>query len=688
MSSVVQKQKLLIVDTSPSMAQVLSTYAMFEEYPADTLSDPADACIALDNLNVTGQSPYQCVVLGWPEGKISIIADLLQKLSEAEHSNLPLIIVSQEDSAVTKALAARRPNTQVLLWKDYQLLNLLIEKPVDTDMTERVTAAPQAVRPMAPQTAQQAARQVSRNILFVSNAPYQYGELTDLLKGKNYHVTSVRTASQAKSVLRDQQFDFLISDFYLKGESSEELCAYVTQMDEAPVFALMTDKNLAEVVQRSLKAGAVTCINKAEPVDSLFPRLDAIINGLPARHILSQEATADVSAEMQVALPNTIESVPKVDVAVPASSFSVSTLGSAVPETVSAVPAADVALPKPVLQQPAPIDQVLVPLAGLLELADKPSVLLDSRQRIVAASQKAQNMLSPQAPEKLLDDVSLSSLTGLDLTQQSGSARLSSITGDDFEVEFQTRKLAGKTVGASEDYDHLTFKVVRKYPAAAQPIVDTSSAITSLPPLPLPAVETIEEPTPTVGTQRELERSMGEVLQNRRADQVVSILVIDIKMIATVTGDRLGLGQSEPLLNVVKEKLADQYPRDNALSYLEDGRFALLLETQRVEQALNLSKKVIDSIPTLISDLAGIDLVSHAAFLRIPDHSSIAPDYLLKHCVAACLKTELDGRDNSIYVIGKEPWQRIARKSTASASPVTLPVERRSAESGDRVASM
>ena len=74
MSSVVQKPKLLIVDTSPSMAKVLSTYAEKKNYQTEVYSDPAKACLAIDRSSERlSDNGYQCVVLGWPEGKISIV---------------------------------------------------------------------------------------------------------------------------------------------------------------------------------------------------------------------------------------------------------------------------------------------------------------------------------------------------------------------------------------------------------------------------------------------------------------------------------------------------------------------------------------------------------------------------------------------------------------------------------------
>ena len=123
MSGNTQKPKLLIVDTSTSMAQVLNIYAKQENYQADVFSDPAEACIALDRQ----ADKYQCVVLGWPEGKMNIVADLISKLSEADLAELPLVIISQEESAVADTLSKHRSNTRTLLWKDYRQTTQIVD---------------------------------------------------------------------------------------------------------------------------------------------------------------------------------------------------------------------------------------------------------------------------------------------------------------------------------------------------------------------------------------------------------------------------------------------------------------------------------------------------------------------------------------------------------------------------------
>lgn len=643
MSSVVQKPKLLIVDTSPSMAQVLSTYALFEEYPTDTICDPADACVAL-----TRDHNYQCVVLGWPEGKINIIADLLKTMSEPEHSKLPLVVISQKSTEMINALSTSRADTKALLWKNYRELGQLVEELV---IAEAVKPTPVPVIPMA------------RQILFVSDNPSQVHELQDLLRNENHQVYSARNATKAKTVLKNQQVDLVICDFYLQDESAEDLCEHVKRMDVAPVFAVMTDRNLDEVVQRSLRAGAITCINKAEPIDNLFPRLDAIIKGLPS---LSPSVVTGNPFGNGDHVPGTVESVAdhtdpspvKVDQLpepidrLPGNVDNHAETIDPVSRSVEQVISTTEQLSEPVDREKTSGNQVLLPLKGLLELSNQPAILLDSRQRIVAANQKAQDVLSPAEPAKLLNNESLISLAGLDQTGGSGKAVLSTVAGEEIKVEYHNKKLRGESNGVIEDYDHLTFEVLKIIPETVES--DTSAKVEDR--------ASTEEKAKRLTLQQAISAALT-------GGQVVSLLMVDIKMIAAVTGDRLSLGMSEPMLGMVREKLAEQYPRQNALTYVGNGRFVLLLETQRVEQALNLSKKLVNSIPTLINGLGDVELVSHGAFLRIPDQSSMTSDYMLKHCTAACLKAELDGRDNSIYVIGKEPWQRKTKLSVSKDLP-------------------
>jgi len=449
MSGNTQKPKLLIVDTSTSMAQVLSVYAKQENHQADVFSDPAEACIALDRQ----ADNYQCVVLGWPEGKMNIIADLISKLSEANLAQLPLVIISHGESAVADTLSKHRINTRTLLWRDYRQTTQIVDELTAFNMPERV---------------------------------------------------------------------------------------------------------------------------------------DTIIEGL-SPSVQSKES-------------------------------------------------------KPVK------DQVLVPLAGMLEMTDEPALLINNGQQIVSANRRAMDIVAPNQSIEIFREISATKVFGdwLNLAQtKPESGKFSSISGDQFTVEYWLKKIEGISLGLEGDHYLLTFMVLDSTPAE---------------PLPGVAAETprVDSRTPSILSPSALEQAIDTAVRKRKGRQVVSVLMLDIKMKAAVTGDRLSLGSSEPLLEIVKESLLKQYPRQNSLAYMGEGRFAFLIETPRIEQALNLSKKIVDTVPGLVNNAVDVELVSHAAFLRMPEHSSMTADLLLKHCTAACLKSEADGKDNTIYVIGKEPWQQPA----------------------------
>ena len=576
MSGNTQKPKLLIVDTSTSMAQVLNIYAKQENYQADVFSDPAEACIALDRQ----ADKYQCVVLGWPEGKMNIVADLISKLSEADHAELPLVIISQEESAVADTLSKHRSNTRTLLWKNYRQTTQIVDDMTAFNMSDPVSTA--------------------SSVLLVSHTRAACRELVSLLEAENYQVTQSSNLAQAKAALHSNLFDLVVSDYKLPESSAKELCEHLMTLEPCPAYAFMADENLDDAVINSLALGALTCFDKTVPTAGLFDRVNTIVKGLP------QRAPSKVS--------------------------------------------------KPV------IEQVLVPLAGMLEMTEEPALLIDDGQQIVGANRLAMDIVAPNESNEIFREISATRVLGdwLNLTQtKPESGKFSSISGDQFTVEYRLKKLEGKSLGLEGDHYLLTFMVLDSAPVEVLPVVSTE------------APRAVSR-APSILTPSALEQAIDSAVLKRKGTQVVSVLMLDIKMKAAVTGDRLSLGSSEPLLEIVKENFLLQYPRENSLAYLGKGRFGLLIQTPRVEQALNLSKKIVDSVPGLVNNAVDVELVSHAAFLRMPEHSSMTADLLLKHCTTACLKTAADGKDNSIYVIGKEPWQKSVSSQQAEAEEFSV----------------
>ena len=122
-----QSGKLLVVDSSTAMLHVLKNFTSRHGYDADHFSDPADACERLDQRFQNFAFDYRGVLLGWPEGRVNLFNDLLQKLSSSDHDALPLIVITQEMNAAVKALVKRRPKTRAFLWSEYQQASEVID---------------------------------------------------------------------------------------------------------------------------------------------------------------------------------------------------------------------------------------------------------------------------------------------------------------------------------------------------------------------------------------------------------------------------------------------------------------------------------------------------------------------------------------------------------------------------------
>ena len=627
MSNVVQKTKLLIVDTSPSMAQVLKTFADLHDYDADVFSDSVEACAALANRfssfapGVGNSGGYDCVVLGWPKEQIKIIADLLGALGSVDNSDLPLIVLSEELDQDVQTLARRRAKTRTLLWRDHNRIEEIVEEMVVREAAAVVSPVSSQLQAGTHQIPNKGHR--SKRLLLVDDTPSVCLALRDTLENNGYRVTLVNSAAEARGAVAKKHFDLLLTEFFLQEESGEDLCRYINSLNSAirPVCVLMTRKILDSVVQRSLAVGAISCLDKSESTETLFARLDAI-----AHRLLPNVESARIAQINNEGAHGAVSGVTR-----------------------------------------------------LMQMSVAPTVLLNDKRIIIAANAEAARLLAA-GDEKALPSRSFEkAIHGAPVKRSSDQpvkALFRNLAGASISVVYRSRDISSAEVGLDGDVCMLTFESVDENKATEPAALAGASVSAATPriaeglspeakllvskeklrvsnienaPGKIAPGESISPVTVLINAQR-MERNIENALTSVD-DHTTSLLVIDIKMVAAITGDRLSLGQSEPLLELVRTELARQYTRDESLAYLDDGKFALLFESDNAEQAFALAEKLVALVPKLIDGLSDIELLSHAAFIELPRRSDISARYILKHCAAACLKTEIEGLDNQIFDI-------------------------------------
>jgi len=490
-----KQANLLIVDTSPSYALVLKDLAAKYGYNADVFTDPQNACDALDKRD------YDYVLLGWPEGKLNIIAGLLGKLAASANAQLPLMVFSAKKHNDVESFVQHRAHTRAVLWKDHLQAVNMIDKAVypvgfDREAMARAKAANQ------------------KRILLVDDTPSIVHTLRAALSDMDYNVSVAKDLQGASSAVTNKNFHLIVANYFVQDDNGKNFCHHLQTMDmqDKPVYAVMSHQNLENIVKQSVGFGASACLDKRESTEMLAARIDALAGGA-----------------------------------------------------------------------------VLTP-AQRVEITDQPQ--------------------APEVAPVVTNSTSAAPVAPLSVAVAAG-------------------------VVANE--------VVEK-----EVVVRVNQIL----------------------SRGQIQQQLERLLSSNSQVPYLSMLMIDVKLQARVTADRLSLGSSEPMLQIVKDKLARVYTRENSLGYIGGGRFVFLFATQSEAKALQRSRKLAEVIPSIVHDLANVDLVSHGAFMPLPNDTSMNALHLLEYCSAACIKAEEEQRDHSIYVIHKSQYLRTKTRAQLQAPSV------------------
>ncbi len=298
------------------------------------------------------------------------------------------------------------------------------------------------------------------------------------------------------------------------------------------------------------------------------------------------------------------------------------------------------------------VDQT-VPIQQLVSAIDSPILIVDQTDGIVVASRGAQALLGAVA-DKAFADIAGQSLEN---TQQaSGEAAqltLTPLQGEPLAVSWQ---LDSVDIDGMEQLQLFSFVQAQAEPEPKEELVSV-----------VPSVRRGE----ILGTH-ELNEAIEQQLQLTSGCQ--ALLLLNIEIVA-VSGDRMDLGSSEPMLRIVRGALANVYKAERSLAYLGNGQFAFLLSTSRLQDALVLSRKLLQIIPRMVRYADSLKLVSHGALLRY-DETQVkqSAEQVLQQCVAGC-ETSRSRGDDLVYVIHMNQWLRAQEKKPQQRTdPLAAPV--------------
>ncbi len=270
--------RLLLVEPSATMRYVLENYAQSLGFEVVAIGDYKKAEESLHTQFRSYGDDFAGVLLGWSivpdEGADSLIATL----ESPDFSDLPVVVLSTDMRAETRAWVAGREHTVVIPWKEYQTVDTLLQKLLQTPVDDRDTFSVKFDN-------------TDISVLIVDDSVSIRFALRDLFELQGYNVSVASGHSEAIALAQQQSFDIAVLDFYLQDGTGDSLCRKLIADPGTGniACAILTGTYADHIIKRSLRAGAVECMFKNESSELLLARIDALSRFVRQRKKLATE---------------------------------------------------------------------------------------------------------------------------------------------------------------------------------------------------------------------------------------------------------------------------------------------------------------------------------------------------------------------------------------------------------------
>ncbi len=272
--------RLLLVEPSATMRYVLDKHAQSLGFVVDAVESYSAAVEALDKQYQQFGTEYAGLLFGWPTTPQDDADELAILLEQTSYKDLPVVVMSTDMRAETRAWVAGRESTAVLAWKEYQGLEGLLQRLIEVDGDDTV-AFPSRID------------NSDIHLLIVDDSATIRYSLRDLFQLQGYRVSLAATQVEAMQRASSSPVDIAILDFYLTETTGDLLCRELMTSEAVGdiVCTVLTGTYSDHIIKRSLRAGAVECMFKNESSELLLSRIDAISRFVRRRRDLQVECT-------------------------------------------------------------------------------------------------------------------------------------------------------------------------------------------------------------------------------------------------------------------------------------------------------------------------------------------------------------------------------------------------------------
>jgi two-component system, sensor histidine kinase and response regulator len=136
----------------------------------------------------------------------------------------------------------------------------------------------------------------TERILVVDDSPTQLEAARAVLEVRGYRVETARNGEEALDMVREQDFDLVLSDVLMPGMSGYELCAAIRRdVDNAPPVVLLTSLSDPRDIVRGVECGADNFITKPYEPAQLADRIRHVIENHRLRETVPEGGAVSIN---------------------------------------------------------------------------------------------------------------------------------------------------------------------------------------------------------------------------------------------------------------------------------------------------------------------------------------------------------------------------------------------------------
>ena len=264
MSENIITQRILLVEQSATLRYMLGKSMQKQGY--DVVA--ANSFESAKDVLKTNKQQLHAIVVGWPSYEnFDECRYLLTILNREPHSDVPVILLSNDAEVELLNWMSTRKATALVPWENYREVVMSLDKMLSPESSVPILEKRSVYRDGKP-----------TRVLFVDDSKSIRSYYKNMLQRNHYEVITASSVNEAYRIACENKIDIAIIDYFMPEQNGYVLCQKLRDNPKTEEIraAVITGTYLDAVIRDCLHAGAIECMFKNEAEELFLARLSGM----------------------------------------------------------------------------------------------------------------------------------------------------------------------------------------------------------------------------------------------------------------------------------------------------------------------------------------------------------------------------------------------------------------------------